>query len=77
MKEGDRKIYSEMKRRRISTLDLHYMLELVGITISKKTLQNYINNEFLTAKNEKIKVVALKMIEGYDELVEQIKKDIL
>lgn len=77
MKGKNREIYSEMKKRKISTLDFHHMLNLVGVEIPKRTLQHYLDYDFKNSKNENLKKVALKMIGGYDELVEQIKKEII
>jgi hypothetical protein len=73
---NERKIYSSMKERRISTLDLHRMLSEVGIDVAKRTLQTYLNDDFKKCNDGRLKTVALTMIKGHDELKENIKTKI-
>jgi hypothetical protein len=68
----DRKIYYEMKDRRISTLDLHYVLEKIGIVIPKRTLQYHLDNNFRTTTDDRLMYVARYMIRNYDNLVEEL-----
>jgi len=69
----DRKVYNSMKERRISTLDLHYVLEKVGITFSKRTLQHHLDNDFRTTTDDRIKNIAIAMVKNHDELIEELK----
>jgi hypothetical protein len=69
----ERKIYSSMKERKISTLDLHEMLSKVGIDVAKRTLQTYLDDDFEKCGDSRLKTVALSMVKGYDELKESIK----
>lgn len=68
-------IYKLMKQRDIGTLDLHRVLNRIGIKIPQKTLHTYIKSDFKNAKNPKLKVVALEMIKNYDELIINLKEN--
>jgi len=70
----DRKIYDAMKERRISTLDLHAVLDKLGIVIPQRTLQEHLNNNFTKVDDTRLKSVALKMIENYDNFIGKMKE---
>lgn len=70
----DRHMFKELKRRNISSLFVNQILEKVGITISDKTLQNYLNSDMETCKNPIIPVIIRKVIDNYDNTVKEIKE---
>lgn len=72
----DRRVYYEMKERRISTLDLHYVLEKVGITIPKRTLQYHLDNDFRTTTDDRLMYIARYMIRDFDNLIEDLKEKV-
>jgi hypothetical protein len=72
----DRKVYYAMKDCRISTLDLHSVLEKVGVIIPKRTLQYHLDNDFRTTTDDRLVYVAKYMIRNYENLVEELTNKI-
>ena len=68
-------IYKLMKQRDIGTLDLHRVLNRIGVEVPQKTLHTYIKSDFKNAKNPELKEVALEMIKNYDKLITNLKKN--
>tara|TARA_R110000772_G_scaffold47429_7_gene108457 strand:+ start:4612 stop:4851 length:240 start_codon:yes stop_codon:yes gene_type:complete len=68
-------IYKLMKQRYIGTLDLHRVLNRIGVEVPQKTLHTYIKSDFKNAKNPELKEVALEMIKNYDKLITNLKKN--
>jgi hypothetical protein len=70
----DRHLFKELKRRNISTLFVNQVLEQVGINISDKTLQNYLNSNMTQCKNPLIPVIIRKVIDNHDNTVKEIRE---
>lgn len=68
-------IYDSMKQRNLGTLDLHRVLSMIGIYVSKKTLHTYLKTDFKNSKNPNLKAVALELIKNYDELIINLKEN--
>lgn len=70
----DRTVYNELKERRVSTLDLHSILQKIGIVIPQRTLQYHLDNNFRTTTDDRLKAVAGEIIKNYDELINNLSK---
>lgn len=71
--ELDRPTYDKLKECRISTLTLNAALEAIGIEISQRTLQHYLDSDFRNTNDDRLKKVALAMINNHGELIKNLK----
>jgi hypothetical protein len=69
----ERKLYEKMKSRNISTLQLHRVLNEVGIDIPKRTLQYYLDSDMLKCSDERIEKVANFLIKSFDKTILNLK----
>jgi len=70
-----RKTYDRLKKRGLHTKQVFRILQGAGFTFSQRTLQNYLDDEFLTCKDDDIKKAITGIIKNYDELVANLKKE--
>lgn len=73
MVENKREIYETMKSRNISTLDLWRILQELGFDVKKRTLQNYIDSNFVKANDDRLKKITVDIIKNQDELIKKLK----
>lgn len=69
-----RHLYNELKKRKISTASVNLVLKMVGINISDRTLQNYLDSNMKSCKNPQIIEIIQKMISNYDSTINEFKK---
>lgn len=75
-----RKLYERMKKHRISTIDVKIHLEEAGLNIPERTLQNYLDQDMVHSKKERVKLVEKainKIIANKKELVNDLKTMVL
>lgn len=67
-------LYNELKSRGISTLDVNKKLNILGIQISSRSLQNHIDSDMKSCKDERILKIIKAMIDHHDEFFVKFKK---
>lgn len=64
----ERLTYDRLKSRGISVIFVHRLLSSAGFNIPKRTLQHYIDSDFLKCKDDLLKNKVELIINEYDNL---------
>lgn len=73
---GERVLYNRMRKCHISTLDVHRVLQEIGIDICKRSVQNYLDSDMATCTDDRVKKVIIKMIRTHEKMVKNLKKEV-
>lgn len=67
-----RELYYKLKDRNISVLQVHRFLKQCNISISQRTLQDWLDQNY--CKDEVVEKVIKKVISNHDRLIKSLKE---
>jgi len=68
------KIYEQLKKNRISTLEIHRLLMDANVEIPQRTLHTYLQSNLENCKDARIEKVVKFLIEQKEQLISDVKK---
>ena len=69
----DRKYFKSLRQRKLSVIFLHEVLSRAGIDVSKRTLQWWVDSDFLKCTDERVIQASKKVISNYDNLIKELQ----
>lgn len=73
--ESNRPTWDKMKALGISSLDVWRMTSMCGIPLSKRTIHNYLETEFMACTDDRIKCIVKDMIKNKEALKRSLLKE--
>ena len=68
-----RPTFDKLKERGIPVLAIHRLLVCCNILVSKRTVQNYLDTEFKSCPDDRIKAVVRDVITNHDKLQKRLE----
>lgn len=67
-------IYEQLKKNRISTLEIHRLLTDANVEIPQRTLHTYLQSDLENCKDARIEKVVKFIIKQKEQLISDVKK---